>query len=161
MINLTEDQFADALRQAYKNGALDGASRGYAWIGTESYNHNREIAIQPLVHRPRVGHDERGREAFVVIGVVDHESSDALAVFLDQHLAENWATELSAYRATHPGWWADDASIEEREAAIQKLKAWGEAHPAGMHAEHYDRFLVEQFPLRGDLSAQPGRGGEK
>lgn len=62
MIMLTKEQLADLLRQAYARGVDD---RGYCtpeWVGTESYRHWQEHAIQPLVHRSSGGHDDHGRE---------------------------------------------------------------------------------------------------
>ncbi|HJE69837.1 hypothetical protein [Pseudomonas oryzihabitans] len=62
MINLTQEQFAEYLRRAYRLGANDAMLRNEHWVGSESFHDARERAIQPLVHRSSGGHDDHGRE---------------------------------------------------------------------------------------------------
>lgn len=65
MIMLTKEQLADLLREAFKRGAVRGQEYGWSredWLGSESFYHERELHIQPLVNRSSGGHDDHGRE---------------------------------------------------------------------------------------------------
>lgn len=58
---LTKEQLADLLREAFRNGAIQG-ERYHGWVDTDDFYTLRERAIQPLVHRSSGGHDDHGRE---------------------------------------------------------------------------------------------------
>lgn len=84
---------------------------------------------------------------WLVIGTTDYEPHTLLQVYLDENRANGWCTELQAYHATHPGWWADDATDAERDEAYDRLDAWRKAHPAGEVAAGCMGFDVLQLPL--------------
>lgn len=62
MINLTKEQLANLLREAYRSGVIAGMHHSARWIDTKNFQGCCERAIQPLVHRSSGGHDDHGRE---------------------------------------------------------------------------------------------------
>lgn len=62
MIMLTKEHLADLLREAYARGVDDRGCFTPEWVGTESYRHWQEGAIQPLIRRSSGSHDDHGRE---------------------------------------------------------------------------------------------------
>lgn len=84
---------------------------------------------------------------YLVMATTDYETPDLLQAFLDEDLAKKWHAELQAYHATHPGWWGDDATDAERDAAYERLDAWRKAHPGGEIAARGMDFAIHPLPL--------------
>lgn len=84
---------------------------------------------------------------YLVMATTDYETPDLLQAFLDEDRAKKWHAELQAYHATHPGWWGDDATDAERDAAYERLDAWRKAHPGGEIAAGGMGFAIHPLPL--------------
>ncbi len=83
----------------------------------------------------------------LVMATTDYETPNLLQAFLDEARAKQWHAELEAYHATHPGWWGDDATDAERDAAYERLDAWRKAHPGGEIAAGGMGFAIHPLPL--------------